>query len=168
MLRDIEPGGIATYQIEATGTKISGNAVLVPRINGANMQQILRIFQGAGSARRSAGAGVRGHHDVAADGVHRRHGVRHLDARRRQRHHVDDVRRTTTTTTTTSTTTTTVPGATTTAPPPVRERRGHRAAAQPDLPVTALRWIATALFAVIVLTWTVRFLRSERDRRRHR
>jgi hypothetical protein len=34
--------------------------------------------------------------------------------------------------------------------------------------VTALRWIATALFAVIVLTWTVRFVRSERDRRRHR
>jgi len=46
VLRDIQPGGIATYQIEAVGKTIAGNAVLEPRINGDNMQAILRIFKG--------------------------------------------------------------------------------------------------------------------------
>lgn len=46
VLRNFEPGGVATYQIEAVGETISGAAVLVPRINGDNMQQILAIFKG--------------------------------------------------------------------------------------------------------------------------
>lgn len=46
VLRDVDPGGIATYQIEAVGRNISGQSVLEPRINGDNMQSILRIFKG--------------------------------------------------------------------------------------------------------------------------
>ena len=46
VLRDFDPGGIATYQIEATGKTISGQAVLVPAIKGDNMQAILQIFKG--------------------------------------------------------------------------------------------------------------------------
>ena len=46
VLRDIQPGGIAAYQIEAVGKTINGNSVLEPRINGDNMQAILRIFRG--------------------------------------------------------------------------------------------------------------------------
>ena len=46
VLRDFEPGGVATYQIEADNKTISGAAVLVPRINGDNMQEILAIFRG--------------------------------------------------------------------------------------------------------------------------
>jgi hypothetical protein len=46
VLRNFEPGGIATYQIEARGDMIGGNSVLVPTINGDNMQAILAIFKG--------------------------------------------------------------------------------------------------------------------------
>jgi LCP family protein required for cell wall assembly len=46
ILTDFEPGEIATYQIEAYNDTISGNAVLVPRIKGDNMQAILAIFKG--------------------------------------------------------------------------------------------------------------------------
>jgi LCP family protein required for cell wall assembly len=46
VLRDFDPGSISTYQIEATPQNISGNAVLVPRLDGENMQSILHIFQG--------------------------------------------------------------------------------------------------------------------------
>lgn len=46
VLRDVDPGGISTYQIEAVGRMISGNSVLEPRINGDNMQAILAIFRG--------------------------------------------------------------------------------------------------------------------------
>ncbi|MEX0847660.1 MAG: LCP family protein [Ilumatobacteraceae bacterium] len=46
VLRNFEPGGIATYQIETKGAKISGNSVLLPQIKGDNMQAILRIFKG--------------------------------------------------------------------------------------------------------------------------
>ena len=46
VLRDFDPGGIATYQIEATGKTISGQAVLVPKLNGDNMKAILAIFRG--------------------------------------------------------------------------------------------------------------------------
>jgi LCP family protein required for cell wall assembly len=46
VLRDFDPGTISTYQIEATPQNISGNAVLVPQLEGKNMQSILRIFQG--------------------------------------------------------------------------------------------------------------------------
>ncbi len=46
VLRDFDPGGIATYQIEANSKTISGQSVLVPSIKGDNMQAILSIFKG--------------------------------------------------------------------------------------------------------------------------
>jgi LCP family protein required for cell wall assembly len=46
VLRNFEPGGIATYQIEAKGANVGGNSVLLPQINGDNMQAILAIFKG--------------------------------------------------------------------------------------------------------------------------
>jgi LCP family protein required for cell wall assembly len=46
VLHDIDPGGIRTYQIEAVGMMVSGNAVLDPRIDGDNMKAILAIFRG--------------------------------------------------------------------------------------------------------------------------
>ena len=49
VLRNFDPGSIATYQIEAEGAMISGNSVLLPRINGENMQSILAIFRGEAS-----------------------------------------------------------------------------------------------------------------------
>jgi LCP family protein required for cell wall assembly len=46
VLRNFDPGGIATYQIEAEGQVVSGSAVLIPRIKGDNMKAILAIFKG--------------------------------------------------------------------------------------------------------------------------
>ena len=46
VLRDVDPASIRTYQIEAKGMTISGNAVLDPRIEGDNMVAILNIFRG--------------------------------------------------------------------------------------------------------------------------
>ena len=46
VLRDVDPDSIRTYQIEAKGMTISGNAVLDPRIEGDNMVAILSIFRG--------------------------------------------------------------------------------------------------------------------------
>ena len=46
VLHDVEPSGIRTYQIEASGMTVSGNAVLDPRIKGDNMVAILTIFRG--------------------------------------------------------------------------------------------------------------------------
>ena len=46
VLRNFDPGSIATYQIESEGAMIGGNAVLLPRVNGDNMQAILKIFKG--------------------------------------------------------------------------------------------------------------------------
>jgi hypothetical protein len=46
VLRDFQPGTIRTYQIEAESKNVSGNSVLIPRLQGENMQSILRIFQG--------------------------------------------------------------------------------------------------------------------------
>ncbi len=46
VLRDFEPGGIATYQIESVGANKQGNSVLIPKLEGENMQAILRIFRG--------------------------------------------------------------------------------------------------------------------------
>jgi LCP family protein required for cell wall assembly len=46
VLRDVDPGSIRTYQIEASGMMVSGNSVLDPRIKGDNMQAILAIFKG--------------------------------------------------------------------------------------------------------------------------
>ena len=46
VLRDVEPDSIPSYQIEAVGKKIGGNAVLEPRIDGENMQAVLAMFRG--------------------------------------------------------------------------------------------------------------------------
>jgi LCP family protein required for cell wall assembly len=46
VLRNLDPGSINSYQIEAEGTMIGGAAVLVPRIKGDNMRAILAIFRG--------------------------------------------------------------------------------------------------------------------------
>jgi LCP family protein required for cell wall assembly len=46
VLRNVDSNQITTYQIEATGTTIQGNSVLIPRINGSNMKAILQVFRG--------------------------------------------------------------------------------------------------------------------------
>ncbi len=46
LLREIPPTDIHTYQVQSTGKTISGNAVLLPQIDGANMKAILDIFRG--------------------------------------------------------------------------------------------------------------------------
>jgi LCP family protein required for cell wall assembly len=53
VLRNLDPGSIATYQIEADGAKISGNSVLVPRTEGENMQAVLAVFRGQASLATS-------------------------------------------------------------------------------------------------------------------
>lgn len=49
VLRDVAPGAIPTYQIEATPRTIGGADVLVPEIEGDNMQSILALFRGESS-----------------------------------------------------------------------------------------------------------------------
>lgn len=46
VLRDVEPGAIPSYQIEATPRTIGGAAVLEPKIKGENMQAVLGMFRG--------------------------------------------------------------------------------------------------------------------------
>ncbi|HSB87639.1 MAG TPA: LCP family protein, partial [Ilumatobacteraceae bacterium] len=46
VIRDVEPSLIRTYQVEATGKTVSGNAVLIWHKNSENMQAILDIFRG--------------------------------------------------------------------------------------------------------------------------
>lgn len=46
VLANTNPADITTYQIQAQGTTIQGNAVLVPRIGGENMQAVLALFRG--------------------------------------------------------------------------------------------------------------------------
>jgi LCP family protein required for cell wall assembly len=47
VLKDIQPGAIPTYQIEAVGRETaSGADVLEPRIEGDNMQAVLAMFRG--------------------------------------------------------------------------------------------------------------------------
>jgi LCP family protein required for cell wall assembly len=46
LLREIEPAGLNTYQIQAKGAIIGGNDVLIPQIDGTNMTAILNIFRG--------------------------------------------------------------------------------------------------------------------------
>jgi len=46
VLRDVEPGAIPSYQIEAANRTIGGAAVLEPRIQGDNMQAVLAMFRG--------------------------------------------------------------------------------------------------------------------------
>ena len=46
VLKDIDPAGIRTYQIEASRLIVSGNDVLEPKVKGENMKSILAIFRG--------------------------------------------------------------------------------------------------------------------------
>ncbi len=46
VLSGVDPTAITTYQIEASPRTIQGNAVLVPAIDGDNMQSILSVFRG--------------------------------------------------------------------------------------------------------------------------
>jgi len=46
VMRDVQPKGIKTYQIEAGRLIVSGQDVLQPYIDGTNMKAILAIFQG--------------------------------------------------------------------------------------------------------------------------
>lgn len=46
VLKDIDPAGIRTYQIEASRLIVSGNDVLEPKVKGDNMKAILAIFRG--------------------------------------------------------------------------------------------------------------------------
>ncbi|MFV0309573.1 MAG: LCP family protein, partial [Desertimonas sp.] len=49
VLSEVEPGSIPTYQIEARPRTIGGADVLVPEIEGDNMQSILALFRGESS-----------------------------------------------------------------------------------------------------------------------
>ena len=46
LLRSLQPDDITSFQIEFTPRTISGNAVLVPRLEGDNMKSILAVFRG--------------------------------------------------------------------------------------------------------------------------
>lgn len=46
VLNGIDPEQITTYQIEARNATIQGNSVLIPQIEGDNMQAILEVFRG--------------------------------------------------------------------------------------------------------------------------
>jgi LCP family protein required for cell wall assembly len=46
VMRDIDPKGINTYQVEASRLIVSGNDVLEPKLKSENMRAILEVFQG--------------------------------------------------------------------------------------------------------------------------
>ena len=46
VMRNVQPGSIPTYQIEATGREVNGASVLEPQIDGDNMQAVLAMFRG--------------------------------------------------------------------------------------------------------------------------
>ncbi len=46
VLKDVQPGGIPTYQIEAVGREVNDASVLEPTIDGENMQEVLAMFRG--------------------------------------------------------------------------------------------------------------------------
>lgn len=46
VMNDVDPASILTYQIEATPRTISGDAVLIPNIDGDNMDAVLALFRG--------------------------------------------------------------------------------------------------------------------------
>ncbi|MDQ3469498.1 MAG: LCP family protein [Actinomycetota bacterium] len=46
VLNDVEPGGIPTYQIEATDRVVNGDEILEPQLDSENMQEILDLFRG--------------------------------------------------------------------------------------------------------------------------
>jgi LCP family protein required for cell wall assembly len=49
VMRDVQPGAIPTYQIEASPRTIGGASVLEPEIAGQNMQAVLALFRGESS-----------------------------------------------------------------------------------------------------------------------
>jgi len=46
VMSKVDPAAITTYQIESRPTKIQGNSVLIPEVEGDNMQAILAVFRG--------------------------------------------------------------------------------------------------------------------------
>ena len=46
VMNDVDANSIVTYQIEATGRNINGASVLIPSIDGENMQAVLALFSG--------------------------------------------------------------------------------------------------------------------------
>ncbi len=46
VMSKVDPALITTYQIEARGANIQGNSVLIPEVDGDNMQAILAVFRG--------------------------------------------------------------------------------------------------------------------------
>ena len=46
VMRNVQPGSIPTYQIEAAGREVNGASVLEPQIDGDNMQAVLAMFRG--------------------------------------------------------------------------------------------------------------------------
>ena len=46
VMSKVDPAAITTYQIEARPTTIQGNSVLIPELDGENMQAILEVFRG--------------------------------------------------------------------------------------------------------------------------
>ncbi len=46
VMSKVDPAAITTYQIEARPTTIQGNSVLIPEVDGDNMQTILAVFRG--------------------------------------------------------------------------------------------------------------------------
>ncbi|MFM7684339.1 MAG: LCP family protein [Actinomycetota bacterium] len=46
VMRDVDPKGINTYQVEASRLIVSGNDVLEPKLKSENMRAILAVFQG--------------------------------------------------------------------------------------------------------------------------
>jgi LCP family protein required for cell wall assembly len=46
VVKGVDPAEITTYQIEARGTTIQGNSVLLPSLDGTNMQSVLSVFRG--------------------------------------------------------------------------------------------------------------------------
>ena len=46
VMSQVDPAEITTYQIEARGANIQGNSVLIPEVDGDNMQAILAVFRG--------------------------------------------------------------------------------------------------------------------------
>jgi LCP family protein required for cell wall assembly len=49
VLRSLDANAIRSYQIESSPERVSGAAVLIPRVGGDNMQAILSVFRGQAS-----------------------------------------------------------------------------------------------------------------------
>jgi len=46
VMNDVDPTGVLTYQIEATGRTVGGASVLIPNTESENMQAVLAMFRG--------------------------------------------------------------------------------------------------------------------------